>query len=255
MAVRGKVVGAALGTLAGPFGAIVGGLIGHLYDRAIDPGAGVDAHQSEVGNQVPAYIMRILTPVARLAAACFRLNAAIDRACAERALVAFSQVDLNINQRFAPVVRRELSRGLALTHLQADELIDACRRELNNHQRRRLLTTLLAIADTERRGARPAMDELLRNVALHFGIPGAELEKIRWQMLGPLAADYQLLGVVPDVSDAELKRAYRTLAAQLHPDRVYQDDDSDDEGARFRRVTEAFERIQGAREERERSVG
>ena len=253
MAIRGKVVGAALGALAGPFGALVGGLIGHLYDRAIDPGGGGDARPSEVGNQVPADVMRVLTPVAGLAAACFRLNAATDRAFAERALVAFSQVDLDIDQRFAPVVRRELAGGLALAHLPVDELIEACRRELDEHQRRRLLATLLAVADTERSGARPAMDELLQDLALHFGMPAAQLEQLRWQMLGPLGADYRLLGVGPTVSDTELKRAYRALAARLHPDRAGQEvGGSDDEGAGFRRVTEAFERIQAVREGRAR---
>ena len=109
MAVRGKVLGAALGALAGPFGAVVGGLIGHLYDRAIDPGTEGSGRPSEVGNQVPAQVMRVLTPVAGLAAACYRLNAATDRPHAERALVAFSQVDLDIDGRVAPVVRRELA--------------------------------------------------------------------------------------------------------------------------------------------------
>ena len=246
MAVRGKVVGAALGALAGPFGAVVGGLIGHLYDRAIDP-VGGEARPSEVGNQVPAHVMRLLTPVAGLAAACLRLNGATDRAYAERALVAFTQVDLGVEQRFAPVVRRELAGGLALAHLPVEELIEACRHELDEHQRRRLLATLLTAADTERRGASPALDELIQNVALHFGMPAAQLDKLRWQMLGALGADYRLLGVAPTVSDAELKRAYRALAAQLHPDRADRKGGAEDEGAGFRRVTEAFERIQAVR--------
>jgi molecular chaperone DnaJ len=48
---------------------------------------------------------------------------------------------------------------------------------------------------------------------------------------------YELLGVSRTASDAETKRAFRTLARELHPD-VSEDPDAD---ARFRDVAEAYE--------------
>ena len=48
---------------------------------------------------------------------------------------------------------------------------------------------------------------------------------------------YELLGVSRDASDAQIKRAFRTLARELHPD---VSDASDAEG-RFREVAEAYE--------------
>jgi curved DNA-binding protein CbpA len=39
-------------------------------------------------------------------------------------------------------------------------------------------------------------------------------------MRGPLADYYAVLGVAPDVSDGELRRAYRLLALEHHPDRA-----------------------------------
>ena len=48
---------------------------------------------------------------------------------------------------------------------------------------------------------------------------------------------YELLGVSRAASDAEIKRAFRTLARELHPDVS----SAPDAGSRFRDVAEAYE--------------
>jgi molecular chaperone DnaJ len=48
---------------------------------------------------------------------------------------------------------------------------------------------------------------------------------------------YEVLGVPRDASDAEIKKAFRRLARELHPDVS----DADDAGHRFRDVAEAYE--------------
>lgn len=51
---------------------------------------------------------------------------------------------------------------------------------------------------------------------------------------------YQRLGVRPDAAEAELKKAYRKLAKQLHPD-LHPDDPRAE--ARFKEVNEAYETL------------
>ena len=58
---------------------------------------------------------------------------------------------------------------------------------------------------------------------------------------------YQVLGVARDAGDAEIRRAYRRLARQFHPDRNQGDPAAE---ARFKEVQEAYERV-GTAEARE----
>ncbi|HHG91110.1 MAG TPA: molecular chaperone DjiA [Devosia sp.] len=64
--------------------------------------------------------------------------------------------------------------------------------------------------------------EYLRNVADIFGFDSARFEQIAAQfILGDGARDpYLVLGLVPEASDEEVKRVYRRLVLEHHPDRL-----------------------------------
>jgi len=63
--------------------------------------------------------------------------------------------------------------------------------------------------------------EYLETVAQIFGFSDREYRRIRNSHLGQDADDpYLILGVDPDISDSDLKSAYRRQAAANHPDRL-----------------------------------
>ncbi|WP_427451385.1 TerB family tellurite resistance protein [Litorimonas sp. WD9-15] len=63
--------------------------------------------------------------------------------------------------------------------------------------------------------------EFLETVSNVFGFSEREYRRIRNSHLGQDADDpYLILGVDPDISDKDLKRAYRRQAAANHPDRL-----------------------------------
>ena len=55
---------------------------------------------------------------------------------------------------------------------------------------------------------------------------------------------YEVLGVSRDVSEADLKKAYRRLAMKYHPDR--NTDNSDEAEAKFKEAKEAYEVLNDA---------
>ena len=63
--------------------------------------------------------------------------------------------------------------------------------------------------------------EYLETVAVLFGFSDREYRRIRNSHLGQDADDpYLILGVEPEISDSNLKTAYRRAAAENHPDRL-----------------------------------
>lgn len=63
--------------------------------------------------------------------------------------------------------------------------------------------------------------EFLHNVSRIFGFSEREFNRIRIAHVGRAADDpYLILGVDEDISDEDLKKAYRRMAAANHPDRL-----------------------------------
>lgn len=67
----------------------------------------------------------------------------------------------------------------------------------------------------------PDEEEYLARVADIFGFSEREFERIRVGHTGGESSDpYLVLGIDEEISDADLKRAYRRIASQNHPDRL-----------------------------------
>ncbi|HEX8704875.1 MAG TPA: TerB family tellurite resistance protein [Myxococcaceae bacterium] len=97
--------------------------------------------------------------------------------------------------------------------------IQACRDELPMGDRLLLIDTLydLALVDGD---LKRSEQEILRQVAKGLGLTEEDRRAVAARYLGTADAQYAQLGLTPEASDAEVKRAYRQLAAAHHPDRV-----------------------------------
>lgn len=66
----------------------------------------------------------------------------------------------------------------------------------------------------------PDEDRFLAVVAEKFGLSHGEFMSVRAGFVSDPCSPYQILGVHPDISDADLKLRYRALVREHHPDKL-----------------------------------
>ena len=209
MSIWGKLLGGAAGfTLGGPIGALIGAVAGHAVDRMRE-GTGAGA---EDGTKQIAFTIGVIVLGAKMAKA--------DGVVTKDEIVAFREVfhvpeheSRNVSRIFN-MARRD-AQGFEPYARQIAGLFTANREVLED-----LLAGLMHIAKADN-VIHPGELEYLRQVAAIFGFDEAEFARIRATYLGPDPDDhYTILGVSPEIDDAGLKRAYRSLIKENHPDRL-----------------------------------
>ena len=217
MSIWGKILGGAAGfALGGPLGGLLGAVAGHAVDamRAAAPGAEAnvgDGDGREATKRV-AFTIAVIVLGAKMAKS--------DGLVSRPEINAFKEVF-----RVPPHEMRNVGW-----------LFDRARRDPGGFEPyarqiagmfpprspvlEELLDGLFHIAKAEG-GVTPEEIDYLRRVAGIFGFSEAEFDRIRAAQIGPDGADpYAVLGVYRDMSDAEIKAAYRKRIRETHPDRL-----------------------------------
>ena len=89
----------------------------------------------------------------------------------------------------------------------------------------------------------------LKLIAGYLGLNSKDTESIMSMFIESTESSYKILGISREVSDEEVKKAYRKMAMKNHPDKVsYLGDDFKSAAhEKFQKVQEAYEKIKKER--------
>jgi DnaJ like chaperone protein len=228
MSIWGKIIGGAAGfALGGPLGALIGAVAGHAVDKiretAIVGGPGGEPMGGYAGDFGDEPDPRAATRQIAFTIAVIALGAKMAKAdgvVTRQEIDAFKQVFRIPEEEMRNVGRvfdqaRKSAHGFEAYAQQIAGMFRGQRVVLEE-----LLQGLFHIAKADG-GVKPAELGYLREVARLFGLSDLEFERIRAAHLGPDKADpYEILGVKREMSDVEVKAAYRKLVRENHPDRL-----------------------------------
>ena len=226
MNIWGKIIGGAAGfALGGPLGALLGALAGHAVDRHVEgetPAiAGPDGQQgggTGAGTDDRAATRQIAFTIAVIALGAKMAKA--DGQVSRSEVAAFKevfQVPANETANVARVfdLAKRDARGFEPYAKQVARMFRKGHPVLEE-----LLDGLFHIA---RADGRVHESELayLAEVARLFGFTEADFARIREANVGPDKADpYTILGVRREMSNEEIRAAWRKLVRDNHPDRL-----------------------------------
>jgi len=219
------VIGAILGAIFGSLpGAIIGGLVGY--------GAGILLRQSVVGGLRVVQSQLIDSTFSIMGALC-KADNVVTRDEIQAVERTFDMLKLNSAQR--EQAKAAFTRGKQ-TDFDLDAAVDAFGRVTRGRGPLLQLFLQLHIMAVAADGRiHPAEHEMLVRIARRLGLHESDVSQLeallRAATGGPshagapppqdrLADAYAALGVTPNSTGAEIKRAYRKLISQNHPDKL-----------------------------------
>jgi len=90
---------------------------------------------------------------------------------------------------------------------------------------------------------------VLHNISQHLRLASSDYESIKAMFFKSADEAYKILEIEKSATDAEVKKAYRTMAKKFHPDKLQHMDEVYQKGAqeKFNKVQDAYEQIQKER--------
>lgn len=210
----------------GFFGAFLGYLIGSSIDRAKDYGIG-GINPLGTGQRKAVFLETIFVLMGKLAKSDGHISK--DEIAHVEQFIKKNGMSAEHRQQAIDQFKRGSATDFDIT-AALDQFMAVCGHTLHLKQVLLMYLTVMALADGK---LDQAEHSLLEEIALHLGYSRAEFKQMLDMVLNQshfsqgstssastLDDAYKALGVTKDNTDQEIKRAYRKLISQYHPDKL-----------------------------------
>ncbi len=241
MSIWGKLIGGAAGfALGGPIGAILGVAAGHFVDRMASGRRRMAAGDAPaIEAKRTAFSIALIVLAAKMAKA--------DGQVTRDEIAVFKRI-FRVPESHAVEVGRiwdEARQEAAGFEPYAEQIVDIFPNNMT--VREELLVALFQIAMADGT-LHSAERDYLTQVARIFGFDRRQFDSILAGQMGGAATDpYEILGVDANATDETIKKTYRTLIREHHPDRLIAqgmpEEMIDVANQRMAAINEAYDRI------------
>lgn len=238
-----KWIGAAIGFILTQhlLGILIGFAIGAIYDNTQVMYHGAGGGMPHGGATQPN---DFITSLLVLSAAVMRADDSVKKA-------ELDYVKRFFVKQFGVERTREHMRTLRELMDQEIPLQEVCQKIRLNIQyasRLQLLHYLYGIARADGQVDKAEVG-VIEQIASYMGIDPKDQESIKAMFYQDSESAYKVLGIEPNASDEEVKKAYRKMAVKYHPDKVGHEEESVQKAAKekFQKVQDAYELIKKER--------
>lgn len=233
-------------------GTILGGVIGHLFDMASNerksggfftrPGPGV-------ADSVSTAQLNFLSSLIGLSIAVANADGHV-RTSQINALKSFFRDNFPYSEDDQRLIQQIIDETfISRSRLNVAGLCGYYRSISVLTDRMLLLRLLFKIAVADNLGIDAREENLIRRIASLLGLSEYHFTSVQAEFTRAEKRAYQILGVDPQASEADIRSAYRRLASEHHPDRVANLGEEFVKVAeeKFKLITEAYEEIRKER--------
>jgi len=227
--------------VGGPIGALLGFGIGAVVDQMVGSSNLIQTDGRSVHTgQRNSFLLSLMV----LSAAVMRADGKVMKSELEYVK---DFIRRNFGEYAVPEALRIL-KGLLQKDVPVDEICAQIVLNMPSSQRLQLLHYLCGLAAADAVTSSSEMD-MLRHIAFSLRLTQADIDSVFAMFGGSVDDAYKVLGLTPNATDEEVKKAYRVMAMKHHPDKVASLGDDVRRAAeeKFKSIQDAYEKIKKER--------